>query len=64
MDSNGAIEMKYYLIHLKQGEIVKVSSWTDKERRDAAFDYYQQSSHWGKHFDQMQKFENKMDEYW
>ena len=56
--------MKYYLIHLKQGEVVKVSSWTDKERRDDAFDYYQLSSHWGKHFDQMQKFENKMDEYW
>ena len=56
--------MVYYLIHLKQGEIVKVSSWTDKERRDAAFDYYQQSSHLGKHFDQIQKFENKMDEYW
>ena len=54
----------YYLIHLKCGKVVKVSSWSEKERRDAAFDYYQQSSHKGKHFDEMQKFENKLDEYW
>lgn len=54
----------YCLIHLKDGKVVKVSSWLEKERRDAAFDHYKQSSHLGKHFDEMQKFENKLDEYW
>lgn len=43
----------YYLIHLKCGKVVKVSDWLEKERRDDAFDYYQQSSHKGKHFDEM-----------
>ena len=54
----------YYLIHLKNGKVVKVSSWSEKERRDDAFDFYKQSSHPSKHFDEMQKFENKLDEYW
>jgi hypothetical protein len=54
----------YYLINLKGGKVVKVSVWSEKERRDDAFDHYQQSSHKGKHFDEMQKFENKLDEYW
>ena len=54
----------YYLIHSKCGKVVKVSGWPEKERRDAAFDYYQQSTHKGKHFDEMVKFENKLDEYW
>lgn len=54
----------YYLVHLKNGKVVKISTWSEKEGRDAAFDFYQQSSHKGKHFDEMQKFENKLDEYW
>ena len=54
----------YYLIHLKCGKVVKVSTWSEKEGRDAAFDFYNKSERQDKPWDEVQKFENKLDEYW
>lgn len=54
----------YYLVHLKNGKVVKISTWSEKEGRDAAFDLYNQSERQDNPWDEMQLFENKLDEYW
>lgn len=54
----------YYLIHLKNGKIVKVSHWKEKEFRDNAFHFYKESPRKGEHWDDMQKFENNLEEFW
>ena len=56
--------MKYYLIHLKAGKVVKVSQWSEAWARDQAFLFYATSSHGLVRFDELQMLDEDLEETW